>query len=266
MMGSSSIDEKTQKVLYEEFPVRITRMSEDIYASTVRETQASPIELIGLINDIKMALVQRAAKDYPLCNIREEALYGLSRELLRQLIIECPERGLLFKQVLEEHYKYFEAYKILLQHNEAFLSRKNLQAAYIKNFQLEKVYIQNISSDVSHVSLSVSRRDGRHPFRYLCANRQTAGPPVDTVVEILSPINHFKSLGGDRHLLAIIQALEEEIEILEQKASALQEASEKMKKKFQEERISAENRRQAERRYENQLTEQLKVRQSHYYL
>ncbi|VUZ55758.1 unnamed protein product, partial [Hymenolepis diminuta] len=117
MMGSSSIDEKTQKILYEEFPVRITRVGDDIYASTVRETQASPLELIGLINDIKMTLVQRAAKDYPLCNIREEALYGLSRELLRQLIIECPERGLLFKQVLEEHYKYFEAYKVLLKHN-----------------------------------------------------------------------------------------------------------------------------------------------------
>ncbi|VUZ55759.1 unnamed protein product, partial [Hymenolepis diminuta] len=98
-----------------------------------------------------------------------------------------------FKQVLEEHYKYFEAYKVLLKHNEAFLSRKNLRAAYIKNFQLEK-----------------------------------------------------------------IQALEEEIEVLEQKASALQEASEKMKKKFQEERISAENRRQNELRYEKQLTEQLK--------
>ncbi|KAM3173713.1 hypothetical protein ACTXT7_012015 [Hymenolepis weldensis] len=29
--------------------------------------------------------------------------------------------------------------------------------------------------DVSHVSLSESRRDDRHPFRYLCANTQTHG-------------------------------------------------------------------------------------------
>nr|CDS30912.2 dynein light chain [Hymenolepis microstoma] len=148
MMAFSSIDEKTQQILYEEFPVRITKTGDDMYASFVRETQSSPLELIALINDIKMSLVQRAAKDSPLCNIREEILFALCSELLRQLIIECPERGMLFKQVLEEHYKYFEAYKVLLKHNEAFLCRKNLQAAYTKSFQLAKTQIDAFSHKV----------------------------------------------------------------------------------------------------------------------
>ncbi|KAM3172478.1 hypothetical protein ACTXT7_014443 [Hymenolepis weldensis] len=44
----------------------------------------------------------------------------------------------------------------------------------VRSVRRWQVYIQNISSlDVSHVSLSESRRDDRHPFRYLCANRQT---------------------------------------------------------------------------------------------
>ncbi|VDN96861.1 unnamed protein product [Rodentolepis nana] len=141
MMAFKSIDEKTQEFLYEEFPVRITKTGDDLYASFVRETQSSPLELVALRNDIKMALIQRAAKDSPICSIREEILYGLCSELLRQ-----------------------------------------------------------------------------------------------------------------------VKSLEEDIDILKQKVKALQESAEKMKKKFQEEKIAAENKRQNELRYENQLTEQLKVR------
>ncbi|KAM3185205.1 hypothetical protein ACTXT7_006831 [Hymenolepis weldensis] len=38
---------------------------------------------------------------------------------------------------------------------------------------------------------------------YVPIRKHTAGPPVDTVVEILSPVNHFYSSGVNRHLLAI---------------------------------------------------------------
>lgn len=56
-----------------------------------------------------------------------------------QLIIECPERGTLFKQVLDEHYKYFDAYEVLLRFNYGFMGRKYLQAMHIRNAQEKKV-------------------------------------------------------------------------------------------------------------------------------
>ncbi|VUZ49219.1 unnamed protein product [Hymenolepis diminuta] len=38
---------------------------------------------------------------------------------------------------------------------------------------------------------------------YVQTHKHTAGPPVDTVSEILSPVDHFYSPCIDRHLLAI---------------------------------------------------------------
>ncbi|KAL5112386.1 28 kDa inner dynein arm light chain axonemal [Taenia crassiceps] len=132
-------DDKIKKLLTQDFPIRIKRVGDDLYASTVRETQASSMELAGLLNDLRLTLNQRAARARPLCHVREELLHCLARELLRQLIIDCPERGLLFKQVLEEHYKYIESYQILLKHNDAFMCRKNLQAFHTKSTQLTRV-------------------------------------------------------------------------------------------------------------------------------
>ncbi|KAL5969409.1 33 kDa inner dynein arm light chain axonemal [Taenia solium] len=187
-------DEKIKKLLTQEFPMRVKRVGDDVYASTVRETQASPMELAGLLNDLRMTLHQRAARARPLCHVREDLLRCLARELLRQLIIDCPERGLLFKQVLEEHYKYIESYKVLMQHNDAFMCRKNLQAFHTKSTQLTR-----------------------------------------------------------------IQYLEDEIDVLKHQAKALKEAAERLEKKYQEDRIRAENQRQNEIRYLRQLGEQLKT-------
>ncbi|KAH9286946.1 33 kDa inner dynein arm light chain, axonemal [Echinococcus granulosus] len=186
-------DEKTMKLLTQEFPMRVKRVGNDVYASTVRETQTSPMELAGLLNDLRMTLKQRAARARPLCHVREETLHCLARELLRQLIIDCPERGLLFKQVLEEHYKYIESYKVLMQHNDAFMCRKNLQAFHTRGTQLTKV-----------------------------------------------------------------QYLEDEIDVLKHQAKALKEAADRLEKKYQEDRRSAESQRQNELRYLRQLGEQLK--------
>ncbi|VDK21141.1 unnamed protein product, partial [Taenia asiatica] len=187
-------DEKIKKLLTQEFPMRVKRVGDDVYASTVQETQASPMELAGLLNDLRMTLHQRAARARPLCHVREDLLRCLARELLRQLIIDCPERGLLFKQVLEEHYKCMESYKVLMQHNDAFMCRKNLQAFHTKSTQLTR-----------------------------------------------------------------IQYLEDEIDVLKHQAKALKEAAERLEKKYQEDRMRAENQRQNEIRYLRQLGEQLKV-------
>ncbi|CDS35803.1 dynein light chain [Echinococcus multilocularis] len=175
-------DEKTMKLLTQEFPMRVKRVGNDVYASTVRETQTSPMELDGLLNDLRMTLNNERPGHVP-CAI----------ELLRQLIIDCPERGLLFKQVLEEHYKYIESYKVLMQHNDAFMCRKNLQAFHTRGTQLTKV-----------------------------------------------------------------QYLEDEIDVLKHQAKALKEAADRLEKKYQEDRRSAESQRQNELRYLRQLGEQLK--------
>ncbi|VDM34611.1 unnamed protein product [Hydatigera taeniaeformis] len=160
-------DEKVVKLLTQEFPMRVKRVGDDLYASTVRETQASPMELVSLLNDLRMTLCQRAARTRPPCHVREETLHCLARELLRQLIIECPERGLLFKQVLEEHYNIIESYTVLMQHNDAFMCRKNLQAFHIKSAQLTKIqYLEDEIDVLRHQAKALKEAAERLEKKY----------------------------------------------------------------------------------------------------
>lgn len=67
------------------FPIRVKKTGDEIFISTVRETQSSPLELHELNRDVQMALIQRAAKICLPCYIREDILASLSWELLRQV-------------------------------------------------------------------------------------------------------------------------------------------------------------------------------------
>ncbi|VUZ41174.1 unnamed protein product [Hymenolepis diminuta] len=42
---------------------------------------------------------------------------------------------------------------------------------------------------------------------YVQTHKHTAGPPLDTVVKILSPVSHFQSSGVDKHPLAMATSL-----------------------------------------------------------
>ncbi|VDD77063.1 unnamed protein product [Mesocestoides corti] len=154
----SPTDQKTLKMLEEEFPPRVEKVGKDTYISTVKEVQASKMEITGLIDDIRMNLLQRAACRRPLCHIREDVLYCTVRELLRQLIIECPERGLLFKQVVDEHYKYFHAYEVLLRFNDAFMCRRSLQTMHEQNAQKMRVCLCDVA-DLPNATSLIQIRD-----------------------------------------------------------------------------------------------------------
>ncbi|BHF61006.1 Axonemal dynein light intermediate polypeptide 1 [Sparganum proliferum] len=135
----SSRELQSLKMLYEEFPPIYETKNKEKYVTTVRETQSTVMELGTLGCDIKMELLQRAARRRPLCHVRKDILDQTAREILRQLIIECPERAVLFKKCIQEAEKTFEAIEVLLHFNDAFMCRKYLKAMHIASEQNKKI-------------------------------------------------------------------------------------------------------------------------------
>lgn len=94
----------------------------------VSKVAPSRPELSQLAAALDQRLQQRQAKGTGLCAVRSE-LYGqLFDELIRQITLDLPERGLLLLRIRDEIRMTLDAYRTLYESSIAFGVRKQLQA------------------------------------------------------------------------------------------------------------------------------------------
>ena len=67
-------------------------------------------------------------RDSGICPIREELHKQCYDEIIRQVTIDCPERGILLMRVRDELYMTINAYEMLYESSLTFSMRKQLQA------------------------------------------------------------------------------------------------------------------------------------------
>merc|ERR1711966_97708 len=93
-----------------------------------------------------MGLTTRQARETGICPVREELYAQCYDELIRQVTINCAERGLLLLRVRDEIRMTIAAYQTLYESSIAFGMRKALMAeqrkaemeAKIKHLEAEK--------------------------------------------------------------------------------------------------------------------------------
>merc|ERR1719272_2444647 len=73
-------------------------------------------------------LMDRQARETGICPVREDLYSQCFDELIRQVAINCPERGLLLLRVRDEIRMTIDAYKTLYESSVTFGVRKQLQA------------------------------------------------------------------------------------------------------------------------------------------
>ena len=73
-------------------------------------------------------LQQRQARETGICPIREELYSQCFDELIRQITINCAERGLLLVRVRDEIRSTIQSYQTLYESSIAFGMRRALQA------------------------------------------------------------------------------------------------------------------------------------------
>ena len=94
----------------------------------VSSTPATRLDVINLQEELDRKLQQRQARETGICPVREELYSQTFDELIRQVTINCAERGLLLLRVRDEIRMTIAAYQTLYESSVAFGMRKALQA------------------------------------------------------------------------------------------------------------------------------------------
>ncbi|XP_017877951.2 33 kDa inner dynein arm light chain, axonemal isoform X3 [Ceratina calcarata] len=94
----------------------------------VSSTPATRLDVINLQEQLDMRLQQRQARETGICPVRRELYTQCFDEVIRQVTVNCAERGLLLLRIRDELKMTLAAYQTLYQSSIAFGMRKALQA------------------------------------------------------------------------------------------------------------------------------------------
>lgn len=117
----------TEDILDSILPPRQWTEDGVIWAQHVSTTPATRLDVINLQEKLDQQLQHRAARETGICPIREELYAQCFDELIRQVTVNCAERGLLLLRVRDELRMTIAAYQTLYESSVAFGLRKALQ-------------------------------------------------------------------------------------------------------------------------------------------
>lgn len=102
------------------------------YIQYVSHQPASRVDVARLRELLDQKLMERQARESGICPVREELFSQCFDEIIRQVTISEPERGLLLLRVRDEIKMTIAAYQTLYQSAVTFGMRKQLQAEHGK--------------------------------------------------------------------------------------------------------------------------------------
>ncbi|TMW57383.1 hypothetical protein Poli38472_003308 [Pythium oligandrum] len=94
----------------------------------VSATPSTRFDVIKLQEEMDAKLMKRQARENGICPVREDIYHQCFDELIREVAINSPERGLLLLRVRDEIRLTTDAYKTLYESSITFGIRKQLQA------------------------------------------------------------------------------------------------------------------------------------------
>ncbi len=94
----------------------------------VSHQKSERADVVRLKSALDGALQHRQAREEGICPIREELFAQGFDEIIREVTIDSPERGLLLMRVRDEHVMTLAAYQTLYLSSVAFGQRKMLEA------------------------------------------------------------------------------------------------------------------------------------------
>jgi dynein light intermediate chain len=115
------------------------------------------VDVINLQDELDRKLQSRQARETGICPIREELYSQCFDELIRQITINCAERGFLLVRVRDEIKMTIQAYQSLYESSIAYGMRKALMAEQKKNEM--QTNIQQLRQACEELENEVGRLD-----------------------------------------------------------------------------------------------------------
>ncbi|XP_011864877.1 PREDICTED: axonemal dynein light intermediate polypeptide 1 [Vollenhovia emeryi] len=126
--ASADTRRETIEILNRIVPPKEWEEDGQIWTQRVSSTPATRLDVINLQEQLDMRLQQRQARETGICPVRRQLYAQCFDELIRQVTVNCAERGLLLLRVRDEIKMTLAAYQTLYQSSIAFGMRKALQA------------------------------------------------------------------------------------------------------------------------------------------
>ena len=158
---------QTEDILNSILPPREWTEDGQLWVQYVSSTPATRLDVINLQEELDRKLQQRQARETGICPVREELYSQCFDELIRQVTINCAERGLLLLRVRDEIRMTIAAYQTLYESSVAFGMRKALQAeqgksdmeSKIKTLEAEKKDLERQIQDLKAKCEAIEKRE-----------------------------------------------------------------------------------------------------------
>ena len=109
------------------FPPKIIEENGKRYIQYVSQEPATREKARDLFKALDEKIKERQAREKGICAVREELYSQCFDEIIRQVTIECPERGLLLVKVRDEIKMSIASYQTLYESDILFGIRKQIQ-------------------------------------------------------------------------------------------------------------------------------------------
>jgi dynein light intermediate chain, axonemal len=119
---------QTEDILNSILPPREWTEDGQLWVQYVSSTPATRLDVVNLQQHLDHQLQARQARETGVCPVREELYAQCFDELIRQITINCAERGLLLLRVRDEARMTIAAYETLYESSIAYGIRKALMA------------------------------------------------------------------------------------------------------------------------------------------
>lgn len=119
---------QTEDILNSILPPREWTEDGQLWVQYVSSTPATRLDVVNLQEKLDHQLQSRQARETGICPVREELYSQCFDELIRQITINCAERGLLLLRVRDEARMTITSYETLYESSIAYGIRKALMA------------------------------------------------------------------------------------------------------------------------------------------
>ncbi|XP_051261791.1 axonemal dynein light intermediate polypeptide 1 [Dicentrarchus labrax] len=126
--ASEATKQENEEILNTMLPPREWKEGNQLWVQQVSSAPCTRTDVIHLEELLDTKIQQRQARETGICPVRRELYSQCFDELIRQVTINCAERGLLLLRVRNEIQMTIAAYQTLYESSVAFGMRKALQA------------------------------------------------------------------------------------------------------------------------------------------
>ena len=126
-------EKRDQDYLNSILPPREYTENGSLWVRYVSPQPATQVDVINLQENLDNAIQKNQARETGICPLREELFAQCFDELIRQITINCAERGFLLVRVRDEIKMTIQAYQTLYESSIAYGMRKALMAEQGKN-------------------------------------------------------------------------------------------------------------------------------------